>query len=43
MWKGMRRSYFIQRWLLKYPSLADFAFTLTGKDGALARIFLEKL
>ncbi len=43
MWKGMRRSYFIQQWVLKFPSLADAAFAITGKDGALARIFLEKL
>jgi geranylgeranyl reductase family protein len=43
MWQGMRRSYFIQRWVLRFPSLADILFSLTGKDGALARIFLEKL
>lgn len=43
MWSNMRRSYFIQRWVLKFPSLADIVFSLTGQDGALARTFLEKL
>lgn len=43
MWKGMRRSYFIQRWLLRFPGLADLLFNFAGEDGALAKTFLEKL
>jgi menaquinone-9 beta-reductase len=43
MWKSMRRSYFIQRMLLRLPTLADVFFSHAGEDGALARTFLEKL
>lgn len=43
MWRSMRRSYFIQLLVMRFPSLADIVFSLTGEDGALARIFLEKL
>ena len=43
LWKGMRRSYLIQRLLLKFPTVADAAFAITGKDGAMARIFVDKL
>ncbi|MDX1414041.1 MAG: NAD(P)/FAD-dependent oxidoreductase [Candidatus Promineifilaceae bacterium] len=43
MWKGMRRSYFIQRWLLRFPGIADAFFSYAGEDGQLAKIFLEKL
>jgi flavin-dependent dehydrogenase len=43
MWKGMRRSFFIQRWLLRFPSIADIFFNYAGEDGALAKTFLEKL
>ncbi len=40
---SMRRSYFIQRWVLRYPSLADFLFSYAKQDGFLAKTFLEKL
>jgi geranylgeranyl reductase family protein len=43
MWKGMRRSFFIQRWLLRFPAIADVFFANAGEDGALAKTFLEKL
>ncbi len=43
MWKGMRRSFFIQRWLLRFPAIADVFFANAGQDGALAKTFLEKL
>lgn len=43
MWKGMRRSFFIQRWLLLFPGIADIFFNFAGEDGALAKTFLEKL
>ena len=43
MWKSMRRSFFIQRWLLRFPSIADIFFSHAGEEGALAKTFLEKL
>lgn len=43
MWSSMRRSYFIQRWVLRFPSIADVFFSATGENGILARTFLEKL
>lgn len=43
MWSNMRYSLLIQQLVMHFPSLADILFSLTGKDGALARIFLEKL
>jgi geranylgeranyl reductase family protein len=43
MWRSMRRSYFIQRWLLRFPSIADIFFAHAGEDGVLARTFFEKL
>jgi geranylgeranyl reductase family protein len=43
MWSSMRFAHFVQRWMLRFPKLADVLFTVTGEDGALARIFLEKL
>lgn len=43
MWKGMRRSFFIQRWLLRFPAIADMFFSNAGEDGVLAKTFLEKL
>ena len=43
MWRNMRRSYFIQRWVLKFPSIADIFFSRAGEDGVLAKTFLEKL
>ena len=43
MWDSMRRSYLIQRWVLRFPSIADVFFSYAGEDGALAKTFLEKL
>lgn len=40
---SMRRSYFIQRWVLRFPSLADVLFSYARQDGFLAKTFLEKL
>jgi geranylgeranyl reductase family protein len=43
MWSSMRRSYLIQKWVLRFPSIADVFFSYAGEDGALAKTFLEKL
>ena len=43
MWSSMRRSYFIQQWVLRFPSIANVFFSYAGEDGFLARTFLEKL
>jgi geranylgeranyl reductase family protein len=43
MWDSMRRSYFIQRWVLRFPSIADIFFSYAGEDGVLAKTFLDKL
>lgn len=43
MWSGMRRSYFIQRWLLRFPSLVDLIVTRLKGNSELAKIFLTKL
>ena len=40
---SMRNSYFMQRVLLYFPSIADIAINFAGEDGALAKTFLEKL
>lgn len=43
MWSGMRRSYFIQRWLLRFPFLVDFLVGGLRENSMLARTFLTKL
>ncbi|MEW5989034.1 MAG: NAD(P)/FAD-dependent oxidoreductase [Chloroflexota bacterium] len=43
MWGGMRRSYFVQRWLLRFPFLLDFLVKRMNEDSTIAQIFLTKL
>lgn len=43
MWSGMRRSYFVQRWLLRFPFLVDLIVSRLDSNNALAKTFLEKL
>lgn len=43
MWRTMRRSYFIQRWLMRLPFLIDFIIKRAGENSQLAKIFLTKL
>ena len=43
MWGSMRRSYFMQRWVLRFPAIADILFSYAGEDGSFAKTFLEKL
>jgi flavin-dependent dehydrogenase len=43
MWEGMRYSYFLQKWLLRFPPLIDFLMKRTNQDSGLARTFLAKL
>ena len=43
MWSGMRRSYLIQRWLLRFPWLVDILVSRVRENSALAKTFLEKL
>jgi geranylgeranyl reductase family protein len=43
MWTGMRRSYFIQRWLLRFPRLVDFVIGRMTADSEFAKTFMSKL
>jgi flavin-dependent dehydrogenase len=43
MWSGMRRSYFIQRWLLQFPRLVDFVIGRMTADSEFAKTFMSKL
>ncbi len=43
LWSTMRRSYIIQRWLLRFPWLVDILINRFQKNNALAQIFLTKL
>jgi geranylgeranyl reductase family protein len=43
LWSGMRRSYFIQRWLLAFPSLVDVIIGRATRDGEFAKTFMSKL
>ena len=43
MWDSMKRSYFIQRWVLKFPWLVDMLVTHVGENSSLAKTFLSKL
>lgn len=40
---SMKRSFLIQRWLLRFPRLVDLFLARAGANGALAQTFLEKL
>jgi geranylgeranyl reductase family protein len=43
MWTGMRRSYFIQRWFLRFPRLVDFVIGRMTADSEFAKTFMSKL
>jgi menaquinone-9 beta-reductase len=43
MWSGMRRSYFIQRWLLAFPFLVDLLISRMTADNEFAQTFISKL
>ncbi len=43
MWDSMKRSYFIQRWVLKFPWLVDMLVSRVGENSSLAKTFLSKL
>ena len=43
LWDGMKRSYFIQRWLLRFPFIVDFLISHVKENSTLAQIFLSKL
>jgi menaquinone-9 beta-reductase len=43
MWSSMRRSYFIQRWLLRFPTLVDFVISRMTADSEFAKTFMSKL
>jgi geranylgeranyl reductase family protein len=43
MWSGMRRSYFIQRWILRFPTLVDLLIRRMTTDSHFAQTFISKL
>lgn len=43
MWEGMRYSYFLQKWLLRFPPLIDFLMKRLDHNSGLAKTFLSKL
>lgn len=43
MWSGMKRSYMLQVWLLRFPFLIDFLVKRLKENSQLAKIFLTKL
>jgi geranylgeranyl reductase family protein len=43
LWSGMRRSYFIQRWLLAFPSLVDVIIRRMTVNSEFAKTFMSKL
>jgi geranylgeranyl reductase family protein len=43
MWEGMRYSYFLQRWLLRFPPLIDLLMKRLDQNSGLAKTFLNKL
>lgn len=43
LWGSMKRSYFIQRWLLRFPAIVDVLIGRFQKNNALAQVFLTKL
>lgn len=43
LWSGMRNSYFIQKWVLRFPSLVDFLLKHMKTENPLVRTFLSKL
>lgn len=43
MWSSLRRSYFIQRWLLYFPFMVDILVKRAHRDGQFAQTFMTKL
>jgi flavin-dependent dehydrogenase len=43
LWPSMKRSYFMQRWLLRFPALVDFLIVRAQENGSIAKTFLAKL
>lgn len=43
LWAGLRRSYFIQRWLLLFPSLVDWFVKHARNNSQLVQAFITKL
>lgn len=43
LWSGLRRSYFIQRWLLYFPFMVDILVKRAHSDGQFAKTFMTKL
>lgn len=43
LWDSMRRSYFMQRWLMRLPSAIDALLKLSGGNSNFAQTFLAKL
>jgi geranylgeranyl reductase family protein len=43
MWDGMRRSYLLQKWLMRFPFVIDFLAKQFRENSQFAQIFLAKL
>ncbi len=43
MWDGMKRSYLLQKWLMRFPFVIDFLVKRMKENSQLAQIFLTKL
>lgn len=43
LWSGMRSSYFIQKWVLRFPALVDFLIHRMSIENPLVQTFLSKL
>ncbi len=43
MWTSMRRSYFMQRWLLRFPTLIEFLIVRAQENSGIVQTFLDKL
>ena len=43
LWPGMKRSFFMQHWLLRFPFLVDLLIRSMGANSSFAQTFLTKL
>jgi geranylgeranyl reductase family protein len=43
MWPSMRFSFFIQRWMIRFPKLLDILIGNLDEKGPIAKTFMEKL
>lgn len=43
MWGSMHRSYLMQRWMLRFPSLVEFLIVRARTNKGLVQTFLDKL